>query len=95
MAGFDASAACLRYRATVSRLMPAQLARDLTLGQALAVQRTDEIYHGHFEQIRHDAAPEKGRYPWSLSVESARPQIKAAGFQLSNAPIAGWFSSAR
>jgi hypothetical protein len=35
----------------------ARLARDLTLGQGLAVQGTDEVDHGRFGQIRHDAAP--------------------------------------
>ena len=31
-----------------------QPARNLTLGQALAVQRTDEVDHGHYEQSRFD-----------------------------------------
>ena len=57
-----------------------QFAGDATLGQALAVQGQNKVYHGHFEQIRHDSAPEKGVYPWSLSAESASPQ-------------SGWFST--
>ena len=95
VAGFGSASAAIRpeerkigWFCRLSRLaevacnglaVDAQFARDLTLGQTLAVQGEDEVFHGHFEQIRHDAAPEKGEYPWSLSAESASPQ-------------SGWFS---
>ena len=78
MAGFAAS--WLAEVACNGLAVDPQLARDPTLGQTLAVQGQDKVYHGHFEQIRHDAAPEKGGYPWSLSAESASPQ-------------SGWFST--
>jgi hypothetical protein len=58
-----------------------ELTRDSTLGPAPAMKGQDEVYHGHFEQIRHGAAPGKEGFPWSLTVESAAPQ-------------SGWFSSA-
>jgi hypothetical protein len=41
LAGFDASAVCLREIPRNGLAFDAQLARDLTLGQTLAVQRTD------------------------------------------------------
>ncbi len=78
MAGFGAASAAIEPEGRigllcrVSRLaevacnglaVDAQFARDLTLGQTLAVQGEDEVFHGHFEQIRHDAAPEKGGVP--------------------------------
>ena len=78
MAGFDSRVGCDRaggrngWFCGVSGLsevacdglaVDPQFARDPTLGQALAVQGQDNVYHGHFEQIRHGAAPEKGGYP--------------------------------
>jgi hypothetical protein len=79
MAGFAASGGWPRVACNGLAVDP-QFARDPTLGQTLAVQGQDKVYHGHFEQIRHDVAPEKGGYPGSLSAESASPQN-------------GWFSS--
>jgi hypothetical protein len=56
--------------AAAARTIDPEFARDQTLGQTLVVRGKDKVYHGHFEQIRQNAAQEKGDYSWSLSVES-------------------------
>ena len=63
-----------------------QLACDLALGPAPAMQRQDDVYHGHFEQIRHGSGSKERGF-----LEAYLPNLrllKVAGFQ---APIAGWF----
>ena len=50
-----------------------QLDGDSALGPSPAMKGQDDVYHGHFEAIRHGAAPGKG-FPESLHGESASPR---------------------
>jgi hypothetical protein len=63
-----------------------QLACNSALGPALAMQGQNNVYHGHFEVIRHGVAPGKRgpRKPtWRIRVSSS-----VASFE---APLGGWF----
>src|ERR1017187_4493170 len=47
---------------------------ESALGPAFTMKGQNEVYHGHFEAIRHGEAPGKEGFPGSLPGESASPQ---------------------
>src|SRR5271166_1993461 len=88
MAGFAASGGWLRWRATVSRLIPS----------SLAIRRWDKPWRCR-DRIRSIMATlsrfdmmRLQRKGVTLGAYLPNPRLlKVAGFQVPNAPIAGWF----